>query len=359
MRVQYVHRGYLPARAGAELMTQCLAVEMSRRGRSVGLYCAGVDEGSAEAMTGAGISVAVLPGAGAGDDGRPDLVHAVDAVWADYPQAALELARRWQVPFVFTPASATEVWQDPAAVEEVCRRADAVLVLTEAERATMRAAGVRPEALHRIGQGAHLAGVPDPDRFRAEHGIGDAPVILFVGRKMRSKGYLVLLEAAPLVWEHHPDARFVFMGPDWDDDCGDLFAAHADPRIIDLGLAGDEEKHSALAACAMLCLPSTVDVFPLVYVEAWSLGKPVIAAPFRGGDEVVEDGHDGLVVEPDPGTVADAVNALLSDPATAAALGRNGLAKVREHHNWQSVADQVDQIYASLVEPQGREGSIR
>ena len=347
-RVRVVHRGYFPARAGAEVMAQYLAESLRRRGHRVGLYCSGMDEESARWMASAGVEVGVLPTAAPSED-RPDLVHALDCVWPDYPQAALRLARAWQVPFVFTPASAPGVWQDREAVLEVARAADAVFVLTEAERRLVAGAGVAPSALHLIGQGPHLSSTPpDGAAFRARHGI-EGPMVLFLGRKMRTKGYELLLRAARTVWADHPGARFVFAGPDWDEDCAEVFAAHRDPRILDLGMVGETEKADALAACDVFCLPSTVDVFPLVFVEAWASGKPVVSASFAGGEEVVRHGVDGLLCDPHSDAVAAAVGRLLADPAGAAAMGAAGRARTERELGWEAVTDKVEAVYARLT----------
>lgn len=350
-RLRIVHRGYFPARAGAELMAQYLAESMRRRGHTVGLYSSEMDEESARWMRAAGVTVETLPDSPPPGD-RPDIVHAVDSVDPDYPRAALRLAREWGVPLAFTPASAPDVWKDRAAVLDVCRQADAVFVLTEAERRMLLGEGVDEAALHIIGQGAHLASGQNPRRFREAHGI-TGPVVLFLGRKMRSKGYALLLEAARTVWRRHPDAHFVFIGPRWDEDCEELFSRHADPRIVELGMVDEAEKADALAACDVFCLPSTVDVFPLVYVEAWTSGKPVVGSTFMGGAEVVRHGVDGLIAEPRAEAVADAVARLLDDRELAATLGAEGRARAEREFGWDVVADRIDAVYTTLTAPSG------
>jgi glycosyltransferase involved in cell wall biosynthesis len=347
--VRIVHHGYFPARAGAEIMAQYLAESMSRRGHRVGLYSAAMDEQSTGWMAGAGVDVRTLPATTPAGD-RPDLVHAVDSVSPEFPRAALRMAREWAVPFVYTPASAPQVWQDRPAILDVCRRADAVFVLTEAERRMFRDEGVAESALHLIGQGPHLSADPHPERFRARHGI-TGPMVFFLGRMMRSKGYALLLEAAHTVWRSHPDTRFVFAGPPWDDDRGEVFARYADPRIVDLGMLDEAGKADALAACDVFCLPSTVDVFPLVFVEAWANGKPVVTSTFPGGDEVVRAGVDGLIAEPTADGVAAAVRSLLDDPATAREMGAQGRVRAERELGWEAVADRVEAVYTALTAP--------
>ncbi|WP_307821813.1 glycosyltransferase family 4 protein [Streptomyces coffeae] len=347
MRVRYIHRGYFPARAGAELMTQYLATSMVRLGWDAGVYTGTVHEDTARFMRNGGVSVQALPAA-PGDTDRPDVVHAFDAFQPQGIVAGLELARAWDVPFAITPASAPEVWPDRETVLDGCRRADAVFALSSAEHAMLRDAGVRASALHTIGQGPHLPGTADPGRFRRSHGI-KGPMVLFLGRKMRSKGYVTLLEATRYIWEEHPDTSFVFMGPRWDDDCAERFAEHADPRIVELGLVDEDAKHSALAACDVVCVPSTADLFPLVYVEAWACGKPVVASTFLGSGEVVAHGRDGLLARPAARPVAEAVSRLLADPSERRAMGAHGYDRVRGELGWDAVADRVHTVYRTLI----------
>ncbi|MEV4918415.1 glycosyltransferase family 4 protein [Streptomyces tirandamycinicus] len=359
MRVRYVHRGYFPARAGAELMMQYLAEGMARRGNDVRVHSGRLDEDSARFMAGVGVRVEPVPrSADPADADRPDVVHAFDAFHPEDLRAGLELARAWNAPFAVTPASAPGVWPDREAVLDACRQADAVFVLTGAERDVLEAEGVPPEALHLVAQGPHLPGTADPDGFRRAHGI-TGPMVLFLGRKMRSKGYTVLLEAARAIWERHPETRLVFLGPRWDEDCLEQFRAHADPRIIEYGLVDEDDKHSALAACDLVCLPSTVDVFPLVYAEAWACSKPVIGSDFAGSEEVVRHGGDGLLVAAAPGPVADAVSRLLDDPAERIRMGRQGNEKLRRELTWDAVTDRVHQVYSALVSAQRHKEGAR
>ncbi|GGP55344.1 glycosyltransferase family 4 protein [Streptomyces melanogenes] len=357
MRVRYVHRGYFPARAGAELMTQYLAASMSRLGWDAGVYTHQVDEDTATFMRGAGVSIQPLP-ATPDETDRADVVHAIDAFHPQDIAAGLDLARAWDVPFAVTPASAPDVWPDRETVLDGCRSADAVFALSVAERGMLRDAGVNASRLHIIGQGPHLPGTPDPARFRREHGI-EGPVVLFLGRKTRSKGYVTLLEATEHVWQQHPDTTFVFMGPRWDEDCAQRFAEHADPRVIELGMADEDAKHSALAACELLCVPSTVDLFPLVYVEAWACRKPVVASTFLGSTEVVAHGRDGLLVRPTARTVAEAVNRLLGNPSERRAMGEHGYDKVRRELGWDAVADRVHTVYRTLIAARKQTENVR
>jgi glycosyltransferase involved in cell wall biosynthesis len=352
MRLLYLHRGYFPLLAGAETMARRVASIMQQRGHSVKIVCQSSGDGF-ERQELDGVEVIGTPTVDATLlcdhlNWRPDIVHAVDAVWPEYPQVALDLARGWGVPFAITPASTPSTWRDFDATLAVCREADIVFVLTQAESAQFKQHRVSADRLWVIGQGPQLVGEPDPDKFRQTYQIS-GPMVLFLGRKVHSKGYKLVLAAAAQVWSQYPDTHFVFIGPRWDADCLEVFASYADSRIVEIGIVDEIEKYSALVACDLVCLPSTADVFPLVYVEAWACSKPVIASFFPGIEEIVQHGRDGLIVEADPAAIAAAILQLLGDDQERYGMGAAGLARVREQFNWQVVADRVEAAYARLA----------
>ncbi|HEX9994403.1 MAG TPA: glycosyltransferase family 4 protein [Acidimicrobiales bacterium] len=345
MRVLIVHEGYFPALAGAETMAWRAATGLATRGHEVAVLGAP----TAPVATVDGVHVVTDPLA---LPWVPDVVHAVDLVSRTYALLAAEVADRAGSPLAVTPASAPEVWQDREAGMDVCRRADVVFVLTGAEGSVFRAAGVAAERLLAVGQGPEIEGRPDPDAFRAATGV-DGPFVLYLGRKARFKGFHRVLAAAPLVWERRPDAAFVFAGPDWDPDAKDVMAASADPRVVDLGVVDGATKRDALAACSLLCLPSTADVFPLVFVEAWTCGRPVVSGDFPGATEVVRHGLDGLVVPVDPAPLAEAVADLLCDDARRVAMGEAGRRRAEQDLTWDAVTDRIEAAYRRLRAPVG------
>ena len=140
--------------------------------------------------------------------------------------------------------------------------------------------GAAAERVHVIPFGPVLSDHFDGPSFRQRHGLGQFPVVLFVGQKLAYKGYRQIVEAAaPLVWAGVPDARFVFVGPRNPDSIS-VFERVSDPRVLELPAVDLEEKTSALAACDVFCMPSMQESLGVVYLEAWSLGKPVVAGRY-------------------------------------------------------------------------------
>jgi glycosyltransferase involved in cell wall biosynthesis len=275
---------------------------------------------------------------------RPDLVHAYDLASPVSVETAREWARRHRVPFVLTPASTMDVWPDPEAGRACLREADVVFVMNAREEEAVRAVAGSGADIRTIPPAPDLAGSPDPERFRRRYGIA-GPMVVFLGRRVPSKGHAILLDAAPQLWRTLPDTTVVFAGPG---DGADI-RARGDRRLLDLGLLDEQSKHDALVACDVLCLPTGADLFPLVFAEAWACGRPVVCTDYPGVAGVVRDGVDGLVVPRTPEAVAAGLHRILADARLRRRLGAAGSRRVRETMSWEQVAAIVMAGYRSAL----------
>ena len=277
-----------------------------------------------------------------------DLVH---NVCREYAAAALRLARESGACFVATPLPHPGqlwggTWRGDLAIY---RQADAVIALSEAERAWYVGWGVDETRVRVIGLGPTLKAPGDGAAFRRRYGL-DGPVILFVGRKEPYKGVGALAAAAPLVWRHHPDARFVFVGEDsaicplWDP-----LRGRKDPRLVNLPALGEADKADAFAACDVFCVPSRHETFGLVYAEAWFCGKPVVAGDIPPLRSIVDDGVDGLLVRQRPREIAERIVWLLDNPALARRMGEAGQRKVARRYNWERTIAETEDLYSKLL----------
>lgn len=280
--------------------------------------------------------------------GRPDIIHNGRIGREGISYASWRLARKLGVPFVLTPVHHPRwVGWFYRAYNRLYREADAVIVLTQAEKQTLAALGVADARIHVTGTGPMLSSRYDAGAFRVRHGIG-GPMVLFLGQKFAYKNYEAVLAAAPLVWERWPDTRFVFIGPRTRHSQR-VFAAQSDPRIVELDTVGLGEKTSALAACDVFCMPSSQESFGGVFVEAWMMGKPVIGGDIPAVREVIADGVDGFLVPPDPATIADRILTLLDDRALAQRMGEAGRKKVLARFTWDKLAAKTLVVYESLL----------
>jgi glycosyltransferase involved in cell wall biosynthesis len=273
-------------------------------------------------------------------DTKPAVIHAFDLGNPAYVRRAVALARRTAIPLALTPATAVDLWPDLDLGRAACRDAAVIFTLSDGETEALVALGAPRERIRRIPQAPDLSGRPDPAAFRRRLGI-TGRVVLFLGRRIPTKGYQAFLGAAPYVWRRLPQTTFIAAGQPG--------AVACDPpshsRIIDLAVVDEQTKHDALAGCDVLCLPTTADVFPLVFAEAWACGKPVVSGPFAGAREVVRDGVDGLVVETHPACVGDALVQLLGDDIRRRSMGAAGFNRARHELSWEAVATAVENGY--------------
>ncbi|NJL47616.1 MAG: glycosyltransferase family 4 protein [Leptolyngbyaceae cyanobacterium SM2_5_2] len=277
-----------------------------------------------------------------------DLIHNVRIGREGLTYASLQVARQRDIPFVLTPVHHPR-WVGWRYREylKLYQQADAVIALTQAEARILAGLGVAADRLHVTGHGPVLAPQANPTAFREAHRL-TGPVVLFLGQHYAYKGYRQLLEAVPAVWAQHPDAQFVFIGPPVKGSEA-AFTACADPRIHRLGAVSLQAKTDALAACDLLCVPSSQESFGGVYTEAWSFEKPVIACNIPAVSEVVSDGQDGYLVDQLTGEIGDRILHLLNHPSQAAALGQAGYAKVQQRYSWPHLAEKTLAIYRKLL----------
>jgi glycosyltransferase involved in cell wall biosynthesis len=220
-------------------------------------------------------------------------------------------------------------------VRPVFRLPRALVYQVEEERALVEARfhpGDRPAAV--IGPGIDPAPPAEPARFRARHGLGDAPYLLYLGRVDVEKGCRDLVEAF-LAWRAGARAplSLVLMGTP-------ALRLPRHPAVRLLGFRPEAEKWDALAGATALVMPSPHESFSLALLEAWSQGTPALAtarsAVLRGH---VERAGAGLLYGREPGDFGAGVEALASDEPLRRALGARGRAYVDARYRWPAVVE--------------------
>lgn len=247
------------------------------------------------------------------------------------------------LPFTVCPALHAHEWGDGTIDGSLYRKADAVLAFSEHERERLAELGVPLERSVKVPLGPTVAGGGDGARFRAKHGLPDVPLVVFLGRRTRSKGLQALLEAFALLRAAQTPCALAVSGP-----AGDVTGAPA--GVLDLGVCDEAEKADLLAAADMLCVPSVSESFGIVYVDAWAAGLPVISSHPAPVVELVEDGVDGLRVDQEPGAIAAAVRALVEDADLARRLGAAGHRKQQSTFTWERCAAAHERTFHSLLE---------
>jgi glycosyltransferase involved in cell wall biosynthesis len=131
-----------------------------------------------------------------------------------------------------------------------------------------------------------------------------------------------------------------------------------DARFRSLDNFPEKEKIDLLAAADLLALPSAVESFGVVFLEAWAQRKPVIGANIPAVAAMVEEGQDGyLVPYDDPPALAQAILKLLNEPDQRRKMGEAGRVKVRERFEVGKVAAAMERFFQELIEGSGGRGN--
>ena len=174
----------------------------------------------------------------------------------------------------------------------------------------------------------------------------EAPVITLVGELNERKQQRVVIEAMPRVLARFPQVRVLFVG-DGDDRAAletTVRERGLENSIVFTGFRADVPE--LLMGSDALLLPSRVEGFGYVLVEAMAAGIPCIASNASSIPEIVEDGVSGILhAVGDSGALAEAINQLLSDPDRAHAMGEAGAHIAREKFTFNAMLDQAEQVF--------------
>jgi phosphatidylinositol alpha-1,6-mannosyltransferase len=200
---------------------------------------------------------------------------------------------------------------------------------------------VPPDKIALISNGIDLARFqPQPDNpaLRRRYGLGDARILLTVGRLSERKGIDRMIEALPAVLSRHPKAHYLLVGD------GE-YRAHLERLVASMRLTGHVTfagrvpdhcllDHYAIADVFVMPhrqLPNgDTEGFGMVFLEANACGVPVVAGVSGGAPDAVQNDVNGLAVDGDDvAAIAQAASRLLEDAHLRERLRQGGLARVR------------------------------
>ncbi|MGC4941127.1 glycosyltransferase family 4 protein [Kribbella sp. DT2] len=181
---------------------------------------------------------------------------------------------------------------------------------------------------------------------REELGIGDAPLVLTVGRLAPQKDYPTLLSVAAEVAKTEPGVVFAVVG---DGPLRDNLQARIDAESLPVRLLGHRnDVADLLGAADVFLLTSHWEARALVLQEALQVGVPAVATAVGGVPELV--GDSAILAFPgDTRGLADGVRKLLSEPEEAALRRAEGLQLAAGWPDEDAVGKFLLDIYAGLV----------
>jgi glycosyltransferase involved in cell wall biosynthesis len=210
----------------------------------------------------------------------------------------------------------------------VFRGVRAIMYNSFEERAMIQAVAHNDQVPHVIvGVGSEVPERTSPERFRRKFGIR-GPFIIYVGRIDENKGCKQLFDFFTQFsrWTAS-DTSLVLIGRS-------ILPIPDHPRIRHLGFVPDEDKYDGIAAADALVIPSFFESLSMVTLEAWALGKPVLA-------NATCDVLQGQCLRSNAGLYyqslqefCETLSLILTNRRLAASLGANGRAYFQQHYTW-------------------------
>ena len=191
-----------------------------------------------------------------------------------------------------------------------------------------------------------------PAALRAELGLDGAEVVLTVTRLTVQKGIATLLEAAKIVHQVRPKARFLLVGPRESEGpfaIDQALVARHVPYVIATGARSDIP--ALLGIADLFAFPTEYrEGIPRALLEAGLAGVPIVASRMPGCDDVVVEDWNGRLVPPrDPRALAAAIIDLLRDSAHAKIMGRRSISMVKQEFDLNVVADRYAELYRQVL----------
>ena len=185
--------------------------------------------------------------------------------------------------------------------------------------------------------------------------------ILYFGTLIRKKGVLEIPSIFNSINERNPDVEFVLVGKDASDIfTGSLstwklmepmFTEKAKEKVKYLGVVNHDEIRRIINASTVCIFPSFAEAFPVSWLEAMAMERPIVASNKGWAHEMIIDEKEGYLVDPkNHEEYANRVIEILQNEELRRDLGRSARAKILETFTIEKVAQQTINYYTKLLQ---------
>jgi len=195
------------------------------------------------------------------------------------------------------------------------------------------------------------------DDIKRKWGVSnDDFVLVAVGVLHARKGFQYLIKALSLVRKFYPRVKLFIIGADlgYGRTLRDLIRKlDLDDRVVLTGFLDSDSKKELMHIADIFVIPSVVEPFGLVGLEAMACGKPIIATKVGGLKEFLEDGKTALFVKPkDVKGLAEAIIRLIENEDLREFLSKNARQEVRRY-DWSVISKRYFDLYSALMNERG------
>lgn len=239
---------------------------------------------------------------------------------------------------------------------KVLRLADKVIAVSEGIRDELIGAGIKPSRVvvlvNAVESGLDSAELirrraEARNKLKIEEG---TLVVGYIGRLSEEKGVRYLIEAASILKESVKGLKVLIIGTGRED--GQLHKLVEELKLKDIVYFAGFQRDIGewLPAMDIFALPSLTEGTPMALLEAMSYGLPVVATRVGGVPSVIENGNNGILVEPKaPGELADAIMDLYWDKNSMKRLSTLGKKTIKSQYDMKCWTLRIEEIYSGFT----------
>lgn len=230
------------------------------------------------------------------------------------------------------------------------RRFDKVIAVSDTIKEIILKSGIRREKVAKIRNGIFLE--PFEKKMSKTDGkrrlglTDNAVVIGTVGRISEEKGHRYLLDIAGSIIHKFPESIFLIVGDGPLRD--ELARKYRHPSIIFTGIRNDLPQ--LYFAMDIFTLPSMTEGLPMALLEAMAANLPVIASRVGEIPEVIDNGKDGILIDPgDSAGLRQSILRLMTQKEERCRFGINAHKKIKEQYSSERMASEYMDEYSKLI----------
>jgi glycosyltransferase involved in cell wall biosynthesis len=241
------------------------------------------------------------------------------------------------------------------------RQADAFLSISRVISEELRQAGVEQNKIIHFGAAVDIERFstilgPEKSELRQRLELPQKYLFIYSGRLAKGKGLSHLAEAWRKLYAKNSDIALLLVGSaqghklDYEAELRDFFIQHQlENSVHFIGEVGNIEEYLQAADCFVF--PTENEALGNSLMEACSVGLAVVASNVGGVPDVVDDGVNGILVEPgDASALYNAMHAMESDRVRANELGNAASQKIRTHFSVENKMEILEELLKAKPE---------
>lgn len=289
---------------------------------------------------------------------RPHVVHTHNLGPLIYTSLASGFGRRWPI-LHGEHSQLTDEERSPRRLRQrrwLYRACRAVHTVSAGIRDELLSLGFAGERIHVLANGVDTARFVPGNLVTARHAFGlpsDAQVLGIVGRFGAYKRHDILMDAFEQIASELPNVHLLVVGGGGPEESRVRAHADASPCAARIHFTGFQpDPVAAYQAFDLLALPSINEGLSNAALEAMACGVPVLANTGCGHEQIITDGHDGIIADLHTApALATQLSAALRHPARLVDFGQNARTKVAAHFSLLAMIDAYEQLYRNCARP--------